>query len=143
MKIQSIKNQSSLKGNIAILTKDLKKHEINMLQKNEKLLNEFAKNQPFDYIISRFSKDSLDIAIVDRKKRQKLPNFKEKLSTEVINYDSNCQKEQHNLNNIYETMRFLASKWEDKVPYQKLPFKEKITRFFTHNSKEAFRIYRH
>jgi hypothetical protein len=40
-------------------------------------------------------------------------------------------------------MRFLAAKWDDKIPYKELSFKEKFIRFFAHFDKEAFRIYRH
>ena len=74
---------------------------------------------------------------------QKLPKYKEKLSTEVLNYDSTCIKDRDNLNKIFETMRFLAAKWNDKTPYKELSYKEKFIRFFTHFDKEAFRIYRH
>ena len=143
MKIQSINNQNSFQGKVAIITKGLKTQEINMLQKSQKLLTEFAEKQPFDYIISRFSKDSLDIAIVDRKKKQKLPKYKEKLSTEVLNYNSTCKKEQDNLIKVYETIKFLTSKWKDKTPYKDLSFKEKFVRFFTHFDREAYRVYRH
>jgi hypothetical protein len=142
MKIQSINNQNSFQGKVVIIAKSLKTQEINMLQKSEKLLAEFAEKQSFDYIISRFSNDSLDIAIVDRKRKQKLPKYKEKLSTEVLNYDSTSQKEQENLIKVYETMKFLTSKWEDKIPYNDLSFKEKFVRFFTHFDREAYRIYR-
>ena len=143
MKIQFINNQNTFQGKVAIITKGLKTQEINMLQRSEKLLTEFAEKQPFDYIISRFAEESLDIAIIDRKKRQKLPKYKEKLSTEVLNYDSTNIKDRDNLNKIFETMRFLAAKWDDKIPYKELSFKEKFIRFFAHFDKEAFRIYRH
>ena len=115
MKIQSIVEQKTFQGKVAVITKNLSKHEIHMLEKNAKFFTEFAEKQPFDYIISRFSKNSLDIAIIDRKKRQKLPKYKEKLSTEVLNYDSTCKKEQDNLINVYETIKFLTSKWKDKT----------------------------
>ena len=143
MKIQFINNQNTFQGKVAIITKGLKTQEINMLQRSEKLLTEFAEKQPFDYIISRFAEESLDIAIIDRKKRQKLPKDKEKLSTEVLNYDSTCIKDRDNLNKIFETIRFLTAKWNDKIPYKELSYKEKFIRFFTHFDKEAFRIYRH
>ena len=107
MKIKSIDNQTSFNGKVAILTKGLQEHEIVMLQKNEQFLSAFAKKQPFDYIISRYKDNSLDVAILDRSKWQKLPKYKEKLSTEVLNYDSTCIKDRDNLNKIFETIRFL------------------------------------
>lgn len=142
MKIQSINNQNSFNGKVAILTNGLKKQEIVMLQKNERFLSAFAEKQPFDYIISRFKNNSLDIAILDRSKSQKLPKYKEKLSTEVLNYDSACKNENNNLNNIYDTMRFLATRWDYKIPYKELSFKEKFKYFFTHYNSNAYRIYR-
>ena len=143
MKIQSIVEQKTFQGKVAVITKNLSKHEIHMLEKNAKFFTEFAEKQPFDYIISRFSKNSLDIAIIDRKKRQKLPKYKEKLSTEVLDYDFTVKYVQNNLNKIYETMKFLATRWEDKIPYKDLSFKEKLKNFFSHYNTEAFRIYRH
>ena len=141
MKIQSIDNQNSFRGKVAILTKGLQKQEIVMLQKNERFLSAFAEKQPFDYIISRHKDKALDVAIIDRKKRQKLPKYVEKLSTEVLNYDLNINNEKSNLNNIYDAMKFLATRWDYKVPYKELSFKMKLKHFFTHYNSSAYRIF--
>lgn len=141
MKIQSIDNQNSFRGKVAILTKGLQKQEIVMLQKNERFLSAFAEKQPFDYIISRYKDNSLDVSILDRSKWQKLPKYKEKLSTEVLNYNLDNSNEKNNLNNIYDAMKFLATRWDYKVPYKELSFKMKLKYFFTHYKSSAYRIF--